>query len=225
MRAVKRAAAILVALLASAPASAGRQSLGVVIAGTKGKIRAKDGIGLRADVSWQGPKASFRYDWSSIGDSAIPGTLDASSQKLSIPAEELAPGDHFRIRVRVIADWAGKDDDGEDGPQQTEATSEVEIEVNAAPAGGHCTMDVEWVGKAGARLSLAAPEWNDDDRIQYRWELLKNGKKTLLENWITRPSYQANVALRPGETLQARCVVRDDLGDEASADSELVTRP
>jgi hypothetical protein len=225
MRAVKRAAVVFVALLATAPASAGRQALGVVIAGTKGKIRAKDGIRLGADVSWQGPRASFRYDWTSIGDSAIPGAVDAASEKLVIPAAELAPGDHYRIRVRVIADWVGKDDDGDDSPQQTEATSEVEVEVNAAPAGGRCTMAVEWVGKAGARLSLAAPDWNDDDRIQYRWELVKNGKKTLLENWITRSSYQANVALRPGETLQARCVVRDDLGDQSSADSELVTRP
>jgi hypothetical protein len=222
-----RAVALLPLLLLVAPARAGdaRYSLGVVIAGSKGTVRAKDGIHLGANVTWQGPKAKLRYTWSSVDGAEIPGSVDTSGPKLVLPADELTPGESYRIRIRVVASFVGKDEDGEEGPRQTEATSEVDIAVNAPPNGGTCTMDVEWVGKAGARLSLAAPGWSDDEPIQYRWELLKNGKSVLLENWITRPSWQANVAARPGDTLQARCVVRDELGDAVTADSDAMTRP
>src|SRR5688500_1074547 len=168
-----RGALLLPLALLVTPAHAdARYALGVVIAGSKGTVRAKDGIHLGANVSWQGPKAKFRYSWSSVDGAEIPGSVDASGPKLFVPADELTPGESYRIRIRVVASFVGKGEDGEEAPQQTEATSEVDIAVNAPPSGGKCNMAVEWVGKAGARLSLEAPGWSDDEPIQYRWELL-----------------------------------------------------
>jgi hypothetical protein len=218
---------ILAAALALAPSPLAAKSygLGVVVRGTKGKVRAADGIQVEANVTWSGPKATFRYAWSSLEGPALPSTIDTSQKKLALTAADLEPGERYRLGVRVVADYVDEDEDGDKGARTTEATGEVTVEVNAPPRGGRCTLEVDFIAPATARIRIEAPGWKDDDRIHYRWWLVRNQRKTRLENWRTTSSLSKTVPARTGDTLQAVCDVRDELGDLVTAESEAKTRP
>jgi len=210
----------LVLLGASEAAGKGQHALGVVVQGVKPKMPRNADVTLRAKVNWRGPKADLTYAWSSVEGPALPSNADSGSTIIMIPKDELEVGGHYHLRLRVKAEW--KDEEGE--PQSTEAASDVEFDVNAPPRGGKCTLDTRWVGSTQASLTLGAPGWKDDDQVQYRYSLIRNGKESLLYNWATVTTYREVVAARRGDTLQAKCGIRDKYGDGLTALSDPITR-
>jgi hypothetical protein len=197
-----------------------KHALSVVVQGAKDKVGRQKDVSLTAKVSWRGPKADLQYRWSSVEGPALPAGADESATTLRIPASELEAGSRYHLRFRVVAEW--KDDEGE--AQSSEATSEVKFEVNSPPRGGKCTLETRYVGRAQAILTLGAPGWKDDDQVQYRYMLLRNGKETLVHNWSQSLKRETASIARVGDTLQAKCGIRDKFGDGLVALSQEVTR-
>ncbi len=218
------AATVAITLAAIAATSSGRNAaLGVVVVGAKGKIAASQDVRLTGNVRWRGPRATFQYTWSTTDGPTLPYGIDTTSKTLTIPKDDLQAGERYRIRLLVTAEW--EDSEADPPTQTTEVTSNTTFEVNTGPHGGTCTMAVKWVGPLQASLQIKAPGWTDDDKIQYRYVLLRNGKALVLKNWSHQSSYGAASLARPGDTLQARCMVRDKFGDGAQALSPEVQRP
>jgi hypothetical protein len=205
-------------LLALAAAAQAGNSMRLTILGTKGRVRSATPVKLDAKVHWRGPKADLSYSWSTVSGPALPGVVDRHSKTLTIPPGELQQGAKYHVRLKVTADY--KDD--EDNPLTVTATSDVKLAVNAPPRGGKCTMKLRWVGKRGASFVIAAPDWVDEDdkRIQYRYSIVRNGKRHTLKNWSGAKSHQNQSVAKPGDVLVGRCDVRDALGDQVTAKSE-----
>jgi hypothetical protein len=55
--------------------------------------------------------------------------------------------------------------------------------------------------------------------------LRRNKHEVRLKNWSMAKRILEVSLARPGDTLQARCMVRDELGDGTEALSEAFTRP
>lgn len=216
---------LLVALLAFAPSARGapRRPLGVVIAGAKGRVPAHEPVALTAKVSWHGPKATFTYEWRAI-DGALPYDSASDSSKLAIPVDALTPGTRYDLELTVVASFV--EPDSEPPEQTAEAKGRVSFVVNAPPAGGGCEMDVRWIGTSQAALELSAPGWTDDhSRVQYRFVVVRNGKATIAKNWSQFHKHSTTALARPGDELQAKCIVRDEMGDGAEAASVKFVRP
>jgi hypothetical protein len=218
------AMAVAIAIAALAATSSGRNAaLGVVVVGAKGKITASQDVRLTGNIRWRGPRATFQYEWSTTDGPNLPYGIDTATKTLLIPKDDLQGGERYRIRLTVTAQW--EDEEADPPTQTTEVTGDTTFEVNTGPHGGRCTMSVKWVGPLQARLAIKAPGWTDDDQIQYRYVLIRNGKALVLKNWCHQSSYAAASLARPGDTLQAKCMVRDKLGDGSQALSPEVQRP
>ena len=223
-----RATLAVMALAAStmvSPAAAGpgKHSLRVVVHGVKKKIRAADGIDLRAKLQWRGPKAEFAYRWSADTGPALPYGTDRNGERLVIKADELSAGDTYHLRLDVTATYPDPEDDTV--TLTAKAASAVTIAVNAPPTGGDCTMEVTWHGPAQASLIMEAGGWSDDDdKLQYKFKLVRNGKEFVAHNWSRNNKYATASLAKPGDELQTKCIVRDDLGDTTEAVSKLVKR-
>ena len=194
-----------------------------MVVGAKGKIAASRDVRLTGNVRWRGPRATFQYEWSTTDGPSLPSGIDTSSKTLTIPKGDLQGGERYQIRLEVTAEW--EDPEAEPPTQTTVVTGDTSFEINTAPQGGSCTMSVKWVGPLQASLRIEAPGWTDDDKIQYRYVLLRNGRKVVLKNWSHRKSLAAASLARPGDTLQAKCMVRDKFGDGTHAMSPEVQRP
>ncbi|MBW2457627.1 MAG: hypothetical protein JRI68_24190 [Deltaproteobacteria bacterium] len=217
-------AAVAMALTATTASSSGRNvGLGVVVVGAKGKITATHDVTLTGNVRWRGPKATFEYQWSTTDGPALPYGIDLAFKTLTIPKGDLQGGERYRLRLQVTALW--EEPDADPPTQTTVVTGDISFEVNTPPHGGDCTMAVRWVGPMQAALDLKAPGWTDDDKIQYRYVLKRNGREVVLKNWSHQSRLSAASLARPGDKLQAKCMVRDKLGDGAQALSKEVERP
>ena len=215
----------LVASVLVTPASAGpgKHSLRVVVHGVKKKIRAVDGIDLRAKLQWRGPKAEFSFRWSADTGPALPYGTERDGERLVVKAEDLSPGDTYHLRRDVTATYPDPED--ETITLTAKASSNVTIAVNAPPDGGGCTMEVTWHGPAQASLVMEAGGWSDDgDKLQYKFKLIRNGKEFVAHNWSRNNKYATASLAKPGDELQTKCIVRDDLGDVTEALSKKVKR-
>jgi len=221
-KAVALAAALVVALVALV--SWGRHALSVVIYGAKGKVGLSQPVKLTSTVKWRGPRAKLSYQWSSVSGPSLPFDGDTAKPKLVIPKDELQPGESYHIRLRVTAEY---EDPDADPPSQTAvATSDAKFEVNAPPSGGSCKLEATWLGKATGRFRIAAPGWTDEDKqVHYRYELSRNGKTHLVDNWSQDEAITVTAKARPGDKIKANCHVRDKLGDAVVATSNEVERP
>lgn len=218
-------AAALLALAFSWPreSDAAKYGLGVVIHGVTPTVTRKEAVKLRAKLTWRGPKATFRYAWSTLSGPSLPSSADVHDSELIIPKEALEAGARYELRLRVEADYDDPDD--EEDTLTTEAVSQVSFDVNAPPSGGRCEMSVKWHGPAGAVVGLSAPGWSDgDDQIQYRYFLVRNGKPFRVKNWTGERQTSVSTLARVGDTLQARCEIRDQLGDGVIETSDEVRR-
>ena len=200
-----------------------QHSLRLLVHGVKKKVGAQDGLNLRARVQWQGPKAEFTYRWSSEMGPALPYGTSRDGETLVVPPGELDEGSSYQLLLKVVAKWP---DPEEEGVMLTaEATSQVSFVVNAPPSGGDCTMDVSFKGPMQAFLKLSAPSWSDDDKMQYKFMLLRNGKSFVAHNWSRASSYSLGSLAKPKDELQAKCLIRDDYGSISEKLSDKVTRP
>jgi hypothetical protein len=200
-----------------------RRSLGIVIHGAKGRVSTSQPVKLSAKLNWRGPKATFKYHWTSVSGPTLPYDGDAQSASLVIPAEELIAGETYEVELTVVASFI--EPDAEPPEQTAEAKSKLTFDVNAPPAGGSCKMDVTWRGANGASLQLSAPDWSDDHgRVQYRFVVIRNGKSHIAQNWSHVSKYLATTLAKPGDKLQAKCVARDEMGDTGDALSDEVER-
>jgi len=194
-----------------------------VIAGVTKKIKSSDGIDLKARVQWRGPKAELSYRWSAETGPALPYGTDRDGERLVIKAEDTSPGETYHLRLDVTATYPDPED--ETITLTAKASSNVTIAVNAPPEGGGCDMEVKWQGPVQAGLVMKAGGWSDDgDKLQYKFVLVRNGKEFVAHNWSRSNRYATASLAKPGDTLQAKCVVRDDLGDVSEALSKKVTR-
>lgn len=210
-------------LATSASAGEGKHALRVVVHGVKKKIRAADGIDLRAKVHWRGPKAELQYAWSAETGPALPYGADRHTERLTIEPDDLDSGETYHLRLDVTATYPDPED--ESVILKAKASSKVAIAVNAPPSGGDCTMEVTWRGPMQASLVMSAGDWSDDgDKLQYKFVLVRNGKSFVAHNWSRNPKYATATLAKPGDEIQTRCVVRDDLGDTAEALSKKVRR-
>ena len=217
------ACALMVATL-SLDTAADKSGLGVTVVGVKGRVSASTPLTMTAKLRWRGPAATFTYAWKSLGRSALPYDTERDQAKLTIAAGELTPGTSYDIELTVTAKYI---DHSSDPPAEitTSATSKIAFEVNAPPTGGRCVLEPRWHGPAAAALTLSAPDWSDDhSRVQYRYHLIRNGKSHLIKNWSHNKRYEAQSIARPGDTFQARCEVRDRLGDTNEAVSKEIKR-
>jgi hypothetical protein len=200
-------------------------ALGVLIHGVKPKFALGEEVRLRAKLNWRGPKATFSYRWSTVIGPSLPYNADTRSDTLVLPKGELSPGAHYQVRLKVTAEYElVEDEDEAPTTVTTTAQSEVKFVVNEPPSGGRCDIDIKWRGVAGAAVTISAPGWTDDDRVQYRYFLLRNGKPTLVYNWSQQKSTSTATLARSGDTLQARCEIRDELGDGLTKTSKEVIR-
>jgi hypothetical protein len=208
----------LCTLLSLAAVAHAGHSLRVTILGTKGRVKSSTPVKLDAKAHWRGPKAELSYHWSTVTGPALPSVADRHSKTLVIPPGELDAGAQYHLRLKITANY--KDED--DNLQTVTATSDVKLAVNARPTGGSCTMKLRWVGQRGASFVIAAPGWVDEDdkRIQYRYSIIRNGKRHVLKNWSGATRHQNQSVAKPGDVLVARCDVRDALGDMATAESD-----
>lgn len=223
-----RASLVVLALGATVlvtPAAAGptKHSLRVVVHGVKKKIRTVDGIDLRAKLQWRGPKAEFSYRWSAETGPALPYGTERDGERLVVKPDELTPGETYHLRLDATATYPDPED--ETVTLTAKASSTVSIAVNAPPRDGDCTMEVTWHGPAQASLVMEAGGWSDDgDKLQYKFLLIRNGKEFVAHNWSRSTKYATASLAKPGDELQTKCVVRDDLGDMSEALSKLVKR-
>jgi hypothetical protein len=214
-----------------------KYGLGVLIHGVKPKFALGEEVNLRAKLNWKGPKAELSYRWSSVGGGSLPHNADTRSSVLTIPKGELTAGAQYHLRLEVTAQYEVASDDEDEPPTTvtTTAKSDVQFVVNEPPSGGTCEMDVQWRGGrrldgvpkgevAGAAVTLSAPGWNDSDRIQYRYFLIRNGKAMRVKNWSQQTRTAISTLARVGDTLQARCEIRDELGDGLTETSKEVKR-
>ena len=199
-----------------------RQGLGVVVQGVQKKVRASEGIHLKARVTWRGPKADMRYAWSSEGAS-IPFGVERDAETLDIDAKDLTPGDRYELTLKVTATYPDPED--EDATLEATAESRVTIAVNAPPEDGACKLSVTWVGPSQAKLAIDAEGWKDDDPLQYRFFVVRNDQSALAYSWSRLSKYQTASLAKPGDRLQAKCEVRDDFGETTERMSESFTRP
>jgi REJ domain len=207
------AAACLSLAVAASPAQAGeggKHSLRLLIHGVKKKVKATDGINLSANVNWRGPKATFKYRWSSELGPALPYSTKRDQKKLVVKAGELEEGGTYELRLTVVASWPDPEEEGV--TLTAEATSDVTIAVNTPPKDGDCTIDVTWHGPAQAQVTIEAPSWSDDDKLQYKYVLIRNGNAFVAYSWSRRTKYALGSLAKPGDELQAKCLVRDDYG-------------
>ena len=205
---------------------AGQNQLAVKVHGLQPVVSPTQSVRLVAKASWGGPKAELRYSWRAVGRSdALPYDHPRDTAELVLPAEGLAPGEHYELEVEVVARYH---DPKVDPPEQeVRATSVVSFDVNAPPEGGRCELEVTWQGKAGAHLVVSAPDWKDDRdaRLQYQFTVLRNDERAAFEHWSHKTKVVVPLVAKPGDTLRAHCAVRDGLGDASEADSKSATRP
>jgi len=217
-------AVVALAVTATTASSQGRNvGLGVVVVGAKGKITATQDVTLTGNVRWRGPRAKLTYEWTTTNGPNLPYGIDTATKTLTIPKADLQPGESYTVRLQVTAEW--EDPDADPPTQTTSVAGPTSFEVNTPPAGGDCTLAVRWVGRMQAALDIEAPGWTDDDKIQYRYVLRRNGREVVLKNWSHQTRLSAASLARPGDKLQAKCMVRDKLGDGAHALSKTVERP
>jgi hypothetical protein len=194
-----------------------------VVHGVKKKIRAADGLDLRAKVNWRGPKAEFTYKWAAETGPALPYGSDRHSDRLTIKPEDLNEGETYHLRLDVTATYPDPED--ETVTLKAEASSKMAIAVNAPPTGGLCRMDVTWRGPMQASLVMEAANWTDDgDKLQYKFVLVRNGHELVAHNWSRSSKWSTATLAKPGDEIQTKCVVRDDLGDVSEALSKKVRR-
>ncbi|MBI4705980.1 MAG: hypothetical protein HY744_33220 [Deltaproteobacteria bacterium] len=205
------------------PAQGRAYALRLTVEGARPKFSLKDTVRLTGRASWSGPRAKLRYLWSSEARPPLPAGADPSAATLVFPREQLVPGASYRLRLDVIAEF--NNPDGEPPEQTAQATSEVFFQINTPPRGGGCTLQAKPVGDGQAAVRVEAPGWTDEEQIQYRYVLLRNAAVALMQNWSLRGALVEVVPARPGDRLQAKCQVRDKLGDGAEALSRELARP
>jgi hypothetical protein len=187
------------------PKKGGRLSLSVTQVGTKVPIQQPIRITSRA--SWSGGRADFSYSWSSVSGTPLPSGIDVSSDSLDFPANSLAPGGSYHLRLDVVATT-------EQG-LQTKAAREIKFKGNEPPRGGSCKVSTKALGAAGAlQITLSAPGWTDPDgQVQYRFEVLRGKQVLAVQNWKAFTSFTTALRPKQGDVLLGRCGIRDEVGD------------
>lgn len=220
------AAAVLcaTALVCPSPVDAGESySLGVMVrSNARGKVPRKS-IELAAKVMWSGPEAELRYHWAPVTGGLIPYGVDTRKPELVLNEQDLVAGEQYHLRLTVTAEYQPKD---EQAPRQTtEATHDVQFEINAPPTAGDCELEAQWLPGSRGLLKVSATGWKDEDgAVRYRYTLVRDGERRLLQSWTVKPAFAIGVAARPGDRMQVECEARDLLGDITGKLSREVVR-
>jgi hypothetical protein len=212
-----------VAKEAKRPKQTGRLAVTISRIGPKAPVGQP--IVLRSRVSWSGAKASFTYLWSSVSG-ALPSSVDTTAKDISIPADELDPGQFYHWRLEVTARTEAPEDEDDGDALVIRAVRDVKFTANEPPSGGSCKVETKAINAHTLRVHLTAPGWTDPDgQVQYRFELIKGKRVVARQNWRLFSYFTTSVRLKPGEVAYGRCQIRDKFGDGGELRTEEIDAP
>ncbi len=206
--------------------------LQVKIHPVKKRLRVGDRVRVGATIGWQGPRATFHYQWSALRGELPPNAV-TNEKTLQLDAKDLTPGQHYVLELYVTADYqlppektafTTADEDSEPVEDRVAAQASVTFTVNAPPRDGSCQATLERQANGRAVVKVSAADWHDSDgdALQYRYFIINDGKRRLAHNWSAADSRTITTRAPANGPLQVTCEVRDTLGDSAGATSDVV---